>query len=175
MLPEWRLEAIDITPGLDEAEVEAFTDAVRASLLYKPANPLNIMVGWCANDYQIDIATPEGRAEYKRILDMAATLGAEHVLFAPTNSEVSRREDSRDDWKWEHTLWLGLGQKIRKREWDPSSGAIPASVQEMLDYARSKKLGLIGYVYPVMGFTQNPEWLLGAGAARANLLPSMNG
>ena len=169
MLPEWRLGPIDETPGLDEAEVEAFTDAVRASLLYKPANPLNILVGWCANDYQIDIATPEGRAEYKRILDMASTLGAEHVLFAPTNSEVSRREDSRDDWKWEYTLWLGLGQKIRKGEWDPSSGPIPASVQEMLDYARFKKLGLVAYVYPVMGFTQKPEWLLGAGGTRANL------
>ena len=169
MLPEWRLGPIDTAPGLDEAEVEAFTDAVRASLLYKPANPLNIMVGWCANDYQIDIATPEGRTEYKRILDMAATLGAEHVLFAPANSEVSRREDSRDDWKWEYTLWLGLGQKIRKNEWDPSSGAIPASVQEMLDYARFKKLGLVAYVYPVMGFTQKPEWLLGAHGTRANL------
>ena len=144
-------------------------DAVRASLLYQPANPLNIMVGWCANDYQIDIATPQGRTEYKRILDMAATLGAEHVLFAPANSEVSRREDSRDDWKWEYVLWLGLGEKIRQNQWDPSSGPIPASVREMLDYARSKKLGLVAYVYPVMGFTQNPEWLVGPGRARANL------
>ncbi len=168
MLPEWRMEPIDSAPGLDEAEVEAFTDAVRASLRYKPSNPLNIMVGWCANDYQIDVATPDGRAEYKRILDMAATLGAEHVLFAPANSEVSRREDSRDDWKWEYTLWLGLGQKIRKNEWDPSSGAIPSSIREMLDYAHLKKLGLVAYVYPVMGFTQNPEWLVAHGT-RANL------
>src|ERR1044071_5236924 len=89
----------DPAPGLDEAEVEAFIDAVRASLLYKPKNPLNIMVGWCANDYQIDIATPEGRTEYKRLIDMTASLGAEHLLFAPANSAISRREDSRDDWK----------------------------------------------------------------------------
>lgn len=169
MVPEWRLSPVDNTPGLDEAEVEAFTDAVRAFLLYKPTNPLNIMVGWCANDYQIDIATPEGRTEYKRILDMAATLGAEHVLFAPANSEVSRREDSRDDWKWEYVLWLGLGEKIRQNQWDPSSGPIPASIREMLDYARSRKLGLVAYVYPVMGFTQNPQWLVGANRARANL------
>jgi len=175
MLPEWLLGPIDETPGLDEApgldkaEDEAFTDAVRASLLYKPANPLNIMVGWCANDYQIDIAMPAGRTEYQRILDMAAALGAEHVLFAPANSDVSRREDSRDDWKWEYVLWLGLGEKIRQNQWDPSTGPIPASVREMLDYARSKKLGLVAYVYPVMGFTQNPEWLVGANRARANL------
>ncbi|HEY2012404.1 MAG TPA: hypothetical protein VGH38_02835, partial [Bryobacteraceae bacterium] len=169
MLPEWQLGPPDESKGLDQAEVEAFTDAVRASLLYKPANPLNLMVGWCVNDYQIDIATPEGRTEYKRILDMAATLGAEHVLFGPANSEVSRREDSRDDWKWEYVLWLGLGEKIRQNQWDPSTGKIPASVQEMLDYARSKHLGLLAYVYPVLGFTQNKDWLVGAGGTRANL------
>jgi hypothetical protein len=169
LLPEWRYGSVDDTSGLDEAEVAAFTDAVRVSLLYKPANPLNIMVGWCANDYQIDIATAEGRAEYKRILDMAATLGAEHVLFAPANSEVSRREESRDDWKWEYVLWLGMGEKIRRNEWDPSTGPIPGSLREMLDYARSKKLGLVAYVYPVMGFTQNQEWLVGPGRTRANL------
>jgi len=39
----------------------------------------------------------------------------------------------------------------------------------MLDYAGSKKVGLVAYVYPVMGFTQNPEWLLGAHGTRANL------
>jgi len=169
MLPEWSMAAIDETPLLDEAEVQAFSDAVRASMLQKPGHPLNLMVGWCANDYQIDIATAEGRAEYKRIIDMAANLGAEHVLFAPANSDVSRREESRDDWKWEHTLWLGLGQKIRKNEWDPRIGPIPASVQEMLDYARTKKVGLLAYVYPILGFTQKPEWLLGGNGTRANL------
>jgi hypothetical protein len=93
------------------------------------------MVGWCANDYQIDIATVAGRTEYQRIFDMASELGADHVLFAPANSEVSRREDNRDDWGWENSLWLGLGQKIRQNQWDPASGPIPASVQQMLDYA----------------------------------------
>ncbi len=169
MLPEWSLGPMDPTPGLDEAEVETFTGTVRAFLLYQPLNPLNIMVGWCANDYQIDIATPQGRTEYKRILDRAAALGAEHVLFAPANSGLSRRDDSRDDWKWEYVLWLGLGEKIRNNQWDPATGEIPASVREMLDYARSRRLSLVAYVYPVMGFTQNPAWLLGAKGTRANL------
>jgi hypothetical protein len=172
MLPEWQLAAIDITPGMDEAEVATFTGMVRAFLLYRPARPLNIMVGWCVNDYQIDVGTPEGRTEYQRIFDMASALGADHVLFAPANSEVSRREDSRDDWGWEFTLWLGLGQKIRQNQWDPATGPIPASVEQMLDYARGRNLKLVAYVYPVMGFTQNPEWLVGAGGAhgpRANL------
>ena len=89
------------------------------------------MVGWCVNDYQIDIATAEGRTEYKRIFDMAAALGAEHVLFAPTNSEVSTRAANQDDWGWENLLWLGLGQKIRRNEWSSENGAIPSSVREM--------------------------------------------
>ena len=168
MLPEWRWQCSSTSP--DWTKPKSRPSRMRAGVPALPAGEsIDIMVGWCANDYQIDIATAEGRAEYKRILDMAARLGAEHVLFAPANSEVSRREDSRDDWKWEYVLWLGLGQKIRKNEWDPSSGAIPASVQEMLDYARSKKLGLVAYVYPVMGFTEKPEWLVGARGTRANL------
>src|SRR2546422_7227274 len=43
-------------------------------------------------------------------------LGAEDVLFAPSNSDLSRREASVDDWSWEHVLWLALGQKIRSEE-----------------------------------------------------------
>jgi hypothetical protein len=169
MLPEWQLGPIDETPGLDEAEVSAFTETVRSLLLYQPVNPLNIMVGWCANDYQIDIATPEGRAEYKRIFDMASAVGAEHVLFAPANSDLALRDDSRDDWKWEYLLWLGLGQKIRRNEWRPETGAIPDSVREMIDDAGAKHLKLVAYVYPVLGFTQNQNWLLGAKGTRANL------
>jgi hypothetical protein len=170
MRPEWQAASSDDKPGLDLAEIQGFTDAVRAFLLYKPTNPLNLMVGWCVNDYQIDIATPEGRTEYKRIIDRAAELGAEHVLFAPSNSDLARRSMSRDDWKWEYVLWLGLGQKIRRNEWDPATGEIPPSVREMLDYAKSKNVGLLAYVYPVLGFEQNRDWLVTArGQQRANL------
>jgi len=169
MLPEWRLAPKDSpAPGLDEAEVDAFTNLVRAFLLYRPAHPLNVVVGWCANDYQIDAATPAGRAEYKRILDSAAAIGADHVLFAPANSALSRRSESTDDWRWEHVLWLGLGEQIRRNQWDPATSPIPASVREMLDYARAKGLGLLAYVYPILAFTQNPAWLTPDGR-RANL------
>src|SRR5947208_740548 len=105
MLPEWRLGPADTTPGMDQAEVEAFTAMVRAFLIHPPAHPLNIFVGWTANDYQIDVATPAGRNEYARLLDRAAGLGAEYVVFAPSNSALSRREESVDDWSWEHGLW----------------------------------------------------------------------
>jgi hypothetical protein len=101
MLAEWKLGPGDAKPGMDEAEVEAFTDMVRAFTIAKPARPVNVFVPWCLNDYQIDIATPEGRAEYKRMFDVAAELGADFAVFAPTNSDLAKREDSTDDWSWE--------------------------------------------------------------------------
>ncbi len=159
MRAEWRLGPGDAKPGMDEAEVDAFTDLVRAFTLARPARPVNVFVPWCLNDYQIDIATPEGRAEYKRMFDVAAELGADYAIFAPTNSDLAKREDSTDDWSWENLLWAGFGQKIRKNEWNPKTGPIPASVQEMLDYSAGKKIKLLAYVYPVLAFSQNPEWL----------------
>ena len=138
----------------------AFTDLVRAFLLYRPTRPLDIMVGWCVNDYQIDVAGADGRAEYKRIVDRAADLGAQFLLYAPSNTALSRREASLDDWSWEHTLWLGLGQKIRAGTWDVKTGEIPASVREMVDYAKSRNVKLVAYVYPVVPFAQNPAWLV---------------
>ena len=160
MRPEWRMASDDTTPGMDQAEIAAFTAVVRAFMLYDPREPVDIFVGWCANDYQIDIATEAGRAEYKRMIDRAAELGAEHVLFAPTNSALARRDDSTDDWRWENLLWLGLGQKIRRNEWNPATDTVPASLQEMLDYAKSRRVSLVAYVYPVLAFSQNPEWLV---------------
>jgi hypothetical protein len=161
MSPEWRRATEgDSTPGLDEAEVATFTGMVRSFLRYEPNEPINVFVGWCANDYQIDVGTPEGRAEYRRLFDQAAASGARYVLYAPSNSALSRREESVDDWSWEHVLWLGLGTRIRRNEWDPRSSTIPPSVQEMLEYARGKQLGLLAYVYPVLPFSQNLEWLV---------------
>ncbi len=94
------------------------------------------------------------------MLDRAADIGAEYVLYAPSDSNLSRREESVDDWSWEHVLWFGLGQKIRKGEWNPRTSPVPPSVQEMLDYATSKRLGLLAYVYPVLPFSQDPAWLV---------------
>lgn len=159
MLAEWKTAPIDPAPGMDEAEIEAFTELVRAFTLPRPERPVNVFVPWCLNDYQINIATPEGRTEYKRVLDNAAALGAGYAIFAPTNSDLARREDSTDDWSWENLLWAGFGQKIRRNEWDPRTGPIPASVREMLDYASAKNVKLLAYVYPVLAFSQNPSWL----------------
>jgi hypothetical protein len=163
MAREWELAGAGqatAADGLDEAEVAGLTAIVRASLLHRPERPTNVFVGWCVNDYQIDIATEAGRTEYKRVMDRAAELGADHVLFAPTNSAVAKRDDSTDDWRWENLLWLGLGQRIRQGTWVPGRDPLPDSVREMLDHARARRLGLIAYVYPVLAFQQDPSWLV---------------
>ena len=66
-------------------------------------------------------------------------------------------------------MWLGLGQKIRKGQWKPESSPVPSSVQEMLDYAKSKNVKLVAYVYPVLPFAGNPNWLVGEHKDAASL------
>ena len=67
---------------------------------------------------------------------------------------------STDSWSWEYVLWLNLGEKIRKGEWDPAKDPIPAGVAEMVVYAKQKHVGLLAYVYPSVPFAANPSWLV---------------
>jgi hypothetical protein len=80
---------------------------------------------------------------------------------------LSRLEDNADSWGWENVLWFGLGQKLRKGEWDPQRDDVPAGLKAMLDYAASKNLKLMAYAYPSLPFLQNPEWTAWAGADAA--------
>ncbi len=162
-LPEWKYvpdpeRAFEGGPTLDRAEFEAVTGCVDAFALFRPTKSLRVHVPWCENDYQIDVGTPPGRAEWKRILDQCAAVGVEHTLFTPANSAVAPLEDNADAWGWENCLWLGLGQKIRKGEWNIATDPIPSSIQEMLDYAKAKQVKLVAYAYPTLGWKQNPEW-----------------
>jgi hypothetical protein len=160
MLPEWRLAPAQIPDdGMDRSEIAAFTDCVRAFLINPATEPTSVEVGWTLNDYQIDVGTPDGEGEYKRIIDTAAELGIHNILYAPGNSKLAKREDSADSWGWEYVLWLNLGQKIRKGEWDPTSDPIPNDVREMISYAERKHVGLLAYVYPSVPFEKNPAWL----------------
>jgi len=167
-IPEWKFVAdydklLKESPTIDANEVEALTGCVRAFLLYYPGRGVRVHIPWCENDYQIDVGTPEGVEEYKRIMDGAAELGVTHLLYTPANSELSRLEDNADAWGWENVLWLGLGQKIRKGEWDPRRDDVPAGLKSMLDYAASKNLKLMAYAYPSLPFLQKPEWTAWAG------------
>ncbi len=170
MLLEWKQPRTEQRfDGLDSGEIEAFTKCVRAFLMSPPTDPTRVEVGWTLNDYQIDVATNEGKQEYHRIIDATADLGLTTLLFAPTNSSLAKRDDDTDSWHWEHTLWLNLGQKIRKGEWDPASSPIPADISAMLSYAKSRHVGLLAYVYPSVPFAQNPSWLVqGSGSYNAS-------
>jgi len=161
MAPEWKQAAAADPakgPRIYMAEVDALVECVRAFLLWKPTKSERINVGWCENDYQIDIATPEGRAEYKRIIDQAAALGCKHILFGPANSVDAPQKDCKDAWGWENILWFTMGQKLRKGEWDPAKDKLPASVQELQDYAKTKDVRFVAYVYPSLPFMQQKEW-----------------
>jgi hypothetical protein len=146
--------------GMDDAEIAAFTGCVRAFLIDPRAEPTSVEVGWTLNDYQIDVGTEDGKSEYKHIIDTASELGIKTLLYAPGNSILADRKQSADSWSWEYVLWLNLGEKIRKGEWDPAKDPIPASVSEMLSYARQKHVGLLAYVYPSVPYTANPSWLV---------------
>lgn len=161
MTPEWRW----VPPGtpesgqrIDVAEVDGVVECARAFLLHRPERADRVMIGWTVNDYQVDIATPEGRVEYARIIDQAAAVGARHLLFSPANGVEAPLSENRDAWGWENLLWFTMGQKLRKGEWDPARDPLPASVEELVDHARAKGLRFLAYVYPSLPFLQQEEW-----------------
>lgn len=161
MALEWHLPPAQSTnEGMDQAEIGAFTDCVRAFLINPAPSPISVEVGWTLNDYQIDVGTPEGKSEYKRIIDTSSELGIQTLLYGPGNSALSDRAQSADSWSWEYVLWLNMGQKIRKGEWDPAKDAIPSSVTDMVSYAKQKHIGLLAYVYPSVPYAANPSWLV---------------
>ena len=164
MVLEWQIPPSHLPEnGMDRAEINAFTRCVRAFLIHPAPVPIAVEVGWTLNDYQIDVGTEEGRSEYKRTIDVASGLGIHNLLYAPSNSNLSVRTESTDTWGWEYVLWLGLGERIRKGEWVPEKDRVPASVSEMIDYARSRKIGLLAYVYPSIPFAKDPAWIVKGG------------
>jgi hypothetical protein len=161
MVLEWKLPSQTIPDdGADQGEIRAFSDCVREFLVSPFLKPISVEVGWTLNDYQIDVSKPKGRQEYKRIIDTTAELGIQYLLYAPANYALAQTEKDADDWNWEHVLWLGLGQEIREAKWDVHSSPLPLSIKEMLNYAKTKHVGLLAYVYPSLPFAQNNKWLV---------------
>ena len=160
LVREWdQTSEVPSADGADTGEIAAYAAAVRAFIISPPARPITVEVAWTLNDYQIDIATPEGLAEYKRLIDSTSELGIKTLLYSGANSKISDIRDDTDTWRVEHLLWLNLGQQIRAGKWDPNSGPIPADMTELLNYAKSKHVGILAYVYPSLPFAQNKGWL----------------
>ncbi|CAF3331305.1 unnamed protein product [Rotaria sp. Silwood2] len=151
------------TNDINYAEREAYEKAT--SFFYPiPQRKQSIKhaVGWDSNDYQIDISTSHGVEEYKRLIDRCAQLGINSLTFAPSNTNVSSRQEATDDWGWESVLWLSLGEKIRLEQWKPYRDSIPLTIQQMLDYAQFKQIKLVPYVYPPLGYRlkgKDQAWL----------------
>ncbi len=166
IVPQWQYvpgsTAINAhAPLRDYAEWKALTDCVRAFLIHPPEKSVRIDVGWCQNDYQIDVATPHGQDQYRRILAQASAVGCPNVLYAPANSLVSSKAESTDAWGWENLLWLGMGEQMRKGAWNPAHDAVPASVRRMQTLAAEHGVSLVAYVYPSMKW--RAEWNAGDG------------
>ena len=167
-VPEWKFIAdydryLRENPTIDEAESAALVEAVRAFLLVHPRQSTRVHVPWCENDYQIDVATPDGWTEYQRILDTAAAVGVRDTLFTGTNSALARLADNRDAWGWENLLFFGLGQKIRTGEWVPGRDPVPPALRAMIDAGAARGLKYMAYAYPTLPFLQDPAWTRWAG------------
>ncbi len=165
MPAEWVMpsDASAVPPGMDREprSRRSPTWCARSCSIDRRA-PLNVMVGWCVNDYQIDVATAEGRAEYRRIIDQGR--GARRpvrALRAVELGAVAARGRASTTGAGSTRCGSGLGQQIR-------SG--PVGRQDRCDSSRrcgrcsttpkSKQVKLLAYVYPVLPFAQNPAWLV---------------
>ena len=123
-VPEWTFvpdydKLLAGSPSIDVAEASALADCVRAFLLYYPGRSV-ASIPWCENDYQIDVGTPEGVEEYKRIMDRASELGVTHLsLHAGQQLALPPRRQRR---------LLGLGERplVRARPEAPERGVGPA-------------------------------------------------
>ena len=61
---------------------------------------------------------------------------------SPRIRGLADRKPSAGSWGWEYVLWLNMGEKIRKGEWDPTKDPIPDGISEMPAYAKQKRIGL---------------------------------
>lgn len=158
--PEWKLDpGREYRTGIDLGEINAYIDCVRAFLLYNPEKSVRVHVPWCENDYQINVATEEGRTQWKRIVDMAADLNIEHMLYTCRNDVIATIEEAADAWRWEHLLWLNMGVDIRRNEWDPRQDVLPRRTRELMSYAEDQDVRMMAYVYPSLPFEQRKDWL----------------
>lgn len=144
-----------VPTGLNTGEYIAFTKCVEAYLLdttSRADKTVKVNVAWDENDYQIDVGTEAGMTEYKRIIDRNAEFGVTHIVYEPFNSLRASRKTATDGWGWEGSLWLSMGEQIRNGSWAPKKDKMPEEIQSMIDYAGSKGVKLMGYVYPCLDF-----------------------
>ena len=176
MLPEWHYLPRPREYWKDKALVDinaalAMSECVRAFLTYRPTKSVRIHVDWCENAYQMDLSQPGLWAEYQRIIKRAAQVGCSHILYSPHDENLAPLRDSRDAWRWESLLWLGMGQKIRTGQWVAGKDPLPKVVRERLAFAKKHNVKLVPYVYPTLPFMQDPEWTAWVGKLKGSPKP----
>eukprot|EP00300_Choanocystis_sp_HF-7_P008616 c16008_g1_i1.p1 GENE.c16008_g1_i1~~c16008_g1_i1.p1 ORF type:complete len:999 (-),score=182.04 c16008_g1_i1:1048-4011(-) len=147
----------DSVTGLNLGERRAFADCVDSMILDKPArqkSTIKVNIGWDENDYQIDVGTDAGWAEYQRIILQNEKFGVSHIVFAPQNSRYSSRVNTSDDWGWDHVLWLSFGQQFRQGAFDPTVDTSPQDIVDMVSFASVHGIKLMAYIYPTL-FNEN--------------------
>jgi PAN domain len=159
---------------LDTNERDNFINLVDTTYLNKVDDISLINIGWTENDYQIDIANSTQFVEYTRILTQLNRIGVTHLLYGGSDSSVSTKNNATDDWGWEEILWLDLGEDIREGYWTPGLSALPPTTLALINLANSLGVGLVPYVYPILGFSasvQANQWLrpVGNGKFESNL------
>ncbi len=176
MLGEWKYLHKPLAYETDKPLVDingtlAMTDCVSAFVTYRPKKTVRIHVDWCENVYQMDLSQKGIWQEYQRIIKMASEVGCDHILYSPHDENLAPLKDSRDAWRWESLLWLGMGQKIRKGEWIAGKDKLPDVVKERLAFAKKHGIKLVPYVYPTLPFMQDPEWTAWVGKLKGSPKP----
>jgi hypothetical protein len=151
--------------GIFVGEKAAFRACVDSFMLdgaFRQNKTVKVQVAWDVSDYQIDVGTPTGVTEYKRIIDQNARLGVEHIVYEPQNSLHSSRFNTTDGWGWEMSLWFSLGEQLREGRWNARRDSVPQDILDMVAYARSKGVKLLAYVYPCLAFQEVKQYEFGS-------------
>ena len=62
-----------------------------------------------------------------------------------------------------------MGEQIREGAWLPSQGSVPQDIVEMIEYAASKGIKMLAYVYPCLAFQAVPGAIINGAADLSNM------
>ena len=125
----------------------------------KKFGSIKINVGWDENDYQLDITNSTLIPHYQRIFERCQQYGINHETFGPWNPLQASHQRATDNWGWEPVLWFTEGENIRQLIFNPWTDKVPNELQSLFTYANQNGVHLNAYVYPILGFENNTEWL----------------
>eukprot|EP01064_Diplonema_japonicum_P007186 TRINITY_DN1488_c0_g1_i1.p1 TRINITY_DN1488_c0_g1~~TRINITY_DN1488_c0_g1_i1.p1 ORF type:complete len:894 (+),score=220.21 TRINITY_DN1488_c0_g1_i1:47-2728(+) len=162
-----------MNPGTNiyKSEATAFKACVDSFRMVPQTTAVKVNVAWDENDYQLDMASPQDVAEYKRIIDMNADLGLTYQIFAARNSKHSSRYNTTDGWGFEDVLWLSMGELIREGKFNPVTDPIASDITDIVQYASMRGVKLLAYVYPCLGFVPMKQYFVAPSGNMLDISP----